>query len=194
MYFSFQLLYFSSLFFISSSPLLNISCLFLILASIFQDSGSSLPSLLWIRFPVDCQSPLHLVFLLGFYLVPLSQTYSSAILFCLNFLRACFLFYRLPSCSSCFLYLPSGGWGCLRGLCRLPDGSFCPRAGGAGLVPQWAGPCSGRLYVVCLLMAGLCSCPVGCLVWGVLAREPTGCWMGLGLGKEILISAGLTPE
>ena len=34
----------------------------------------------------------------------------SAVLFCLNFLKACFLFFRLPSCSSpCFRSLPSGG-------------------------------------------------------------------------------------
>ena len=36
-------------------------------------------------FQVDCLSPLHLVVLLGFYLVPSSGTYSSAISFCLTF-------------------------------------------------------------------------------------------------------------
>ena len=34
-----------------------------------------------------------------------------------------FLFHRLQNCSSsCFCCLPSGGWGYLRGLCKLPDG------------------------------------------------------------------------
>ena len=29
---------------------------------------------------------------------------------------------------------------------------------------------------------GLCSLLVGCLAWGIPALEPTGCWVGLGLG------------
>ena len=84
-YFSFQLLYYSSLFVLSSSrsPLI-ISCIFLICASIlFWDLGSSLLSLLWILFQVDCLSPLQLVIFVGFYLVPSFATYFSVISFCL---------------------------------------------------------------------------------------------------------------
>ena len=51
----------------------------------FQNLGSSLLSLLCIIFQADCLFQLHLVVLLGFYLVPLSGIYSSAILFCLTF-------------------------------------------------------------------------------------------------------------
>ena len=35
---------------------------------------------------------------------------------------------------------------------------------------------------------GLCFCPVGCLVWGVPALEPTGCWVGPGLGEIKAVS------
>ena len=74
------------LFFISSSFLLNIYCIVSVCASFFsQDLGSSLLSLLWILFQGDCLSLLHLVVLLGFYLVPSSGIYSSAISFCLTF-------------------------------------------------------------------------------------------------------------
>ena len=33
---------------------------------------------------------------------------------------------------------------------------------------------------------GLCSCPVGCLSWGILALEPTGCCVGPSLGADVL--------
>ena len=49
-YFSFQLLYCSSVFFTSCRSLLNISCIFLMPPFFFQDLGSSLLSLLWILF------------------------------------------------------------------------------------------------------------------------------------------------
>ena len=49
----------------------------------FWDFGSSLLSLLWILFQVDCLFHLHLFGLVGFYLAPSSVTYF----FC------CFLFY-----------------------------------------------------------------------------------------------------
>ena len=51
----------------------------------FQDLGSSLLSLFWILFQADCPFPLHLVVLLGLYLIPLSGTYFSAMSFYLTF-------------------------------------------------------------------------------------------------------------
>ena len=53
------------LLFSSSRSFLNVSCIFY-----FQDLGSSLLSLLWIIFQVDCLFPPHLFGLLGFYLAP----------------------------------------------------------------------------------------------------------------------------
>ena len=50
----------------------------------FWDSGSSLLSLLWILFQVDCLFPLHLFGLVGFYLAPSSVTYFFAIPFFFN--------------------------------------------------------------------------------------------------------------
>ena len=47
--------------------------------------GTSLLSLLWVLFWVDCLSPIYLVVLLGFYLLPSSGTHSSAGSFCLTF-------------------------------------------------------------------------------------------------------------
>ena len=35
---------------------------------------------------------------------------------------------------------------------------------------------------------GLCSCPVGCLARGIPALEPTGCWVGPGLGEKMVTS------
>ena len=35
---------------------------------------------------------------------------------------------------------------------------------------------------------GLCSFPVGCLAWGIPALEPTGCWVGPGLGEKMAAS------
>ena len=65
-----------SLFFSSSRSLLNISCIFSILASIlFQDFVSFLLSLLWTLFEVGCLFALHLFGLVGFYLAPLSVAY-----------------------------------------------------------------------------------------------------------------------
>ena len=48
----------------------------------FWGLGSSLVSLFWILFQIDCLSPLHLVVLLGFNLSPLSATYIFVISFC----------------------------------------------------------------------------------------------------------------
>ena len=51
----------------------------------FWDLESSLLSLFWILFQVDCLSPLHLVVFMSFYLVPSSITHFSVISFCLTF-------------------------------------------------------------------------------------------------------------
>ena len=56
----------------------------------FQDFESSLLSLLWIIFQVDCLSPLHLVVFVCLYL-PSFATYFYAILFYLNFCVCDFL-------------------------------------------------------------------------------------------------------
>ena len=84
------------LLFSSSRSLLNVSCIFSI---IFLRFGSSLLSLLWIVFQVDCLFPLHLFGLVGFYLAP-----SSAVCFCvfslLNLLHLWSPFHKLQVCSS----------------------------------------------------------------------------------------------
>ena len=71
-----------------------------------QDFGSSVLSLLWILFQVDCLYPLHLVIFVGFYFAPSTATYLSIISFCLTY---CFCvwspFCRLHDCSS-FRFCP----------------------------------------------------------------------------------------
>ena len=89
------------------------------------DLGSfPLLSLLWILFWFDWPSSFNLFILLGFYLVPSSGIYSSAVSFCLT---CCDWDFSSASCrvgcnSSCFYGLLPGGWNCLRGLYRLPGG------------------------------------------------------------------------
>ena len=73
--------YCSFLFFISSSSLLKISCIFLGCVSIIFLRFWTI-FLLWILFQLDCLSPLHLVVLLGLYLVLSSGTYFSFVSFC----------------------------------------------------------------------------------------------------------------
>ena len=64
----------------------------------------------------------HLAVLLGFYLVPSSGTYYSAVSFHLTFCLQS-LFHRLQDCiSSCFLCLLPVGEADLRVFCRLPGG------------------------------------------------------------------------
>ena len=79
----------------------------------------------------------------------------------------------------------------LRVLCRLPAGNMCFL-----LASGWSWSCpSGQQghaqedfkQPVCWWL-GLCFLPVGCLVWGIPAVEPTGCWVGLGLGEEMATS------
>ena len=108
--FKFHLLCCSSLFvcFSSSRSLLNV----LVFSPFyFQDFGSSLLSLLWILFQVDCLFPLHLFGLVGFYLTPSSVVCFSVFSFCLTYLLCLgSLFRRLQVHSShCFWCLPAAG-------------------------------------------------------------------------------------
>ena len=52
----------------------------------FEDFGSSLLSLLWILFQVDCLFPIHLFGLVVFYLAPSSAVCFSVFSFCLTYL------------------------------------------------------------------------------------------------------------
>ena len=166
-HFSFQLLYFQCcLLFKSSRCLLNISCIFLLCASmLFWDLGSSLLSFLQILF----LSPLHLAVFLVFYLIASSGTYLSAVSFYLTF---CFLLHRLQDYSSSFFWcLPLGGYGSSKGLVQT--------SWWEGLVPAhcWVElglvPLVGRAFQgVCVQedfevwwWVGLCFCPVGWLAW-----------------------------
>ena len=109
----------------------------------------------------------------------------------------------MQGCSSCcFCSIPLGGWGHLRGLCRLPGGrDWYLTTGGWSCVLSlwWAGLCVGSMFVKQLFTqedfkqpiwwwVRLCSRPVFCLAWGIPALEPTGCWVGLGLGEEMVAS------
>ena len=114
MHFSFQLLCCSSLFFKCSISLINISCIFLVCASILFPR-------FWIIFAIITLTPFtgrlpissHLVVLIGFYLAPSSTTYFSVISFFSDLLQpSC----RLWDCSSFYL-LVSVPW-----LVRLVEG------------------------------------------------------------------------
>ena len=125
------LLIHSSVFFISVTEFFNSVWLFFIFSSallkLFVTShsvhpffsrvlGSSLRSLFWNLSRVDYQSPLHLVVLLGLYLVPSSGTYSSAISFCLNV----YLYFHV--CEKLVVFLGLGEVALCRG-CPM-----CPRS------------------------------------------------------------------
>ena len=100
--------------------------------------GSSLLSLLWVLFQVDCLSPLHLVVLVGFYLVPFFATYFSVISFCITSC-VCGL---LSTGFSIVFPLASGIFPLVDEICLrawvgfLAEGTgACPLVGGAGLEP-----------------------------------------------------------
>ena len=107
-------------------------------------------------FQVDCLSPLHLVVLLGFHLVPSSRPYFSAISFSLT-LRFCGLLF-----AGCRVVVPLAS-----GFCPLV-GEVCPGAyagflvGGTGAYPPVGG--TGAYPLV----GGAGSCPSGgqCCVKG----------------------------
>ena len=150
MHFSFQLLCCSSLFFKCCISLINISCIFLVCASILSPR-------FWIIFTIITLTPFtgrlpissHLVVLVGFYLAPSSTTYFSVISFFSDLLQP---FCRLWDCSSfCFWCLSPGWWGWLRGLCRIPGGrDCCLTSGGWSWVLSlwWAGPHKGICFGV----------------------------------------------
>ena len=83
---------------------------------LLQDLESSLLSLLWILFQVDCLSPLHLVVLVGFYLAPSAATYFFVISFCQTYCVCGLLSIGCWISFSCFWPLPPSRWGWFRGL------------------------------------------------------------------------------
>ena len=122
----------------------------------FWELGTSLLSLLWVQFWVDCLSPVYLAVLLGFYLFPSSGTHSSAGSFCLTFCDCgfCSTDCRVVVLASAFC--PPVGRGWLRGLCRLSDGSkwFLPTGRWGWILSfWWTETCQG----VCLV--GSCVGP-----------------------------------
>ena len=91
-----------------------------------------------------------------------------------------FSFHRLQNCSSsCFCYLPSGGWGYLRGLCKLPDGRDW---WWVELTVALVGRAQQNFNPLVCWWVGLGSLPVGCLAWGDPALEPTWLFGGANCG------------
>ena len=94
----------------------------------FQVPGSSLLSLLWILFWVDCpiSSSFSCYSWVLFYLLPSSGSCASAVSFCLTCYDWGFSSASCRvGCNSCFYSLLPGGWNCLRGFYRLPGGRYC---------------------------------------------------------------------
>ena len=98
-----------------------------------------------------------------------------------------FLIHRLQDCSSfCFCCLPSGGWGYLRVLYKLPDGrDWWWVELGVALV----GRAQYNFNLLVCWWVGLSSLPVGCLAWGNPTLDPAGYLVGL-----MVDSGGLTPK
>ena len=109
-------------FFISLRSLLNISCIFSVLASslficnsiCFQDFGSFLLSLFWKLFQVESLSPLLFGFV-GFYHVPSPVEYFSAFSFCLDCciwdaLSTGWMFMIPLNCGVCSLWVGLDQW------------------------------------------------------------------------------------
>ena len=86
-----------------------------------QVLGSSLRSLLRTLSLVDCLSPRHSLVLLGFYLVPLSGTYSSVVSFCLNF----YLYFYV--CGRLVMFLSLGEVTLSRGCPMYPSSTLPSR-------------------------------------------------------------------
>ena len=135
----------------------------------FWDLGSSLLSLLSIIFQVDCLSPLHLVFLVSFYLAVSSARYFFVFSFCHTY---------------CVCGLLSAG---CRIVAPLASG-VCPLLGEVGPETCTVIPLIGALIVVVMTRAWLgywaepplfwgCHCPVRgrvcSLVVGVVAPRST---------------------
>ena len=173
------------LFLNSSRSLLNISCIFLIFASILFPRSWIIFTIIILnsfsgRFPISpsfsCFSGV------------LSYSFVWYIVLCLFilsvFLWMWFSFRRLQNCSSsCFCCLPSDGWGYLRGLCKLPHGrDWWQVELGVALVAR------AQSYfnpLVCWSV-GQSSLPLGCLAWGdqhwslpvLLGGANGGLWQG----------------
>ena len=99
-----------SLFFSSSSSLLNNLYLIDMCLHSFSKILDHLYYHYWIIFQVDCLTPCHLVVLMEFYLVPSSGTYSSPVSFCLtscvavSILQAAgFWFFLFLLCAPCWM-------------------------------------------------------------------------------------------
>ena len=125
-YFSFQLLYCSTHFFMSSRSLLNIFCIFLSCTSILFLRSRIIFSIIPLNFRgVDCLSPPHLV-VLRFHLVPSSGTYSSPTSFCLTF---CVCSFHSAGCRAVCSFAssvsPLADEAGIRYLSRLPGGRAC---------------------------------------------------------------------
>lgn len=167
-YSSFQLLYCSSL----CVCFLN----FLALFKTIHISSRFVPSFLFwilftiiilILFQVDCLSHLHLVALVGWFLVPLSETYFCNLILS-NFLCLWSLLHKLKECSPpCFWCLSPGRWGWPRNLCRLPgERDRCLPSGGWSWVLFFL--CAGLSQGICLEVAVSSVChQVACLLMGV---------------------------
>ena len=134
----------------------------------FQDFGSSLLSLLWIVFQVDCLFLLHLFVLVGFYLAPSTAVYFSVFLFCLTY---CVwgLLSQAASCSSWnFLCLPPVGK-----VCSIGCVGFLLEGTGACFLVDESGSClsSGQDHIG--------WCVLEC-VWPYFDfRKPLCWWVGL---------------
>ena len=129
----------------SSMSLCNVSCFS---PFYFQDFGSSLLSLLWILFQVDCLFPLRLFGLVGFYLAPSSAAYLSVFPVCLTYCVCSLIFAGCRFVVPVVFGVCPSGYGWFSGLCRIPGGGdWCLCSGGWGWILSfwWAGLC----LVVC---------------------------------------------
>ena len=86
-----------------------------------------------------------------------------------------FSFHRLQDCSSSCC-LPSGRWGYLRGLCKLPDERDW---WWVELSVALVGSAQYNFNLLVYWWVGLSSLPVGCLAWGNRALEATDSLVGL---------------
>ena len=151
-------------------------------------------SLFWILFQADCLSPVYLVVLLRFYLIPFSDI-SYCLTFCVLGLwsTSCRIAVLLASgvCSlvgevvprTCVGFLVTG-----TGACPLVGGAgSCPSGGQGsvkGCVLRWLWAQDYIRQLVCQWM-GLCSHCVVCLVWGIPALKPAGCLLAPSVGTKI---------
>ena len=128
----------------------------------FQDFRSSLLSLLWILFQVNCLFPLRLFGLVDFHRVPSSAACFSVFSFCLICCLG-FPFFRLEDGRSSYLWNlpPVGGIGLLK-ISWL--GNLCLCCGGRSRSRLWrAVPCPVLCFVVSMRLLWLGA---SCLLMG----------------------------